>query len=137
MKIDIKKLSQSIQEKCPEIVFAFIHGSAKEGIVNPGSDVDIAVYIDGKISFDIITKVYDAVMDVIKNAEPDIGILNNADPIYRFEALNGSLLLSRDKEKYLDFFVRTCKEYEMQIADYERQKKYRLEAQQTINNYNL
>ena len=55
----------------------------------------------------------------------DIGFLNHAEPVYRFEALRGRLLFTRNVETYLRFFSLTCREYESQLADYERQYRYR------------
>ncbi len=57
MNIDLEKLSQSIREKCPEVVFAVLYGSSRDGTVKPESDIDIAVYLDDEISFDTISKV--------------------------------------------------------------------------------
>jgi len=128
MKFEIAKLSESINKECPEVVFAILHGSAQNGIVKEGSDIDIAIYINGKASLELYQRIYGIVSSVAGDCEPDVGILNNTEPIYRFETLKGKLLFSRDKEKFLDFFSFTCREYENQIADYERQRKYRLEA---------
>ena len=128
MKFDTNKLSESLNRRCPEIIFAILHGSSREGIIKEGSDIDIAIYIDGKASLDIYQKIYKIIKSVAGDYEPDIGILNNAEPVYGFEALKGKLLFSRDMEKFLNFFSLTCREYESQIADYERQHKYRLEA---------
>lgn len=128
MNFDIKKLSAQIQKACPQAVFALLHGSAKDGKVNPGSDIDIALYIKGQPSLDLYSNASQAVSEVCPNAEPDIGILNNAEPVYRFEALKGRLLFNNDLETYLHFFSLTCREYESQLADYQRQHKYRLEA---------
>ena len=128
MKFEIEKLSESINKECPEVVFAILHGSAQSGIVKEGSDIDIAIYINGKASLELYQRIYGIVSSVAGDCEPDIGILNNTEPVYRFEALKGKLLFSRDEEKFLDFFSFTCREYENQIADYERQHKYRLEA---------
>ncbi len=128
MKFDIDKLSDSLSEKCPEVVFALLHGSAQNGFVEKSSDIDIAVYTNGKANFSLYQRLYDTVASVVPQAEGDIGILNNAEAVYRFEALKGKLLFSRDVEKFLEFFSFTCREYENQIADYERQHKYRLEA---------
>ena len=61
-------------------------------------------------------------------AEADVGFLNRAEPVYRFEALKGKVLFCRDQETYVKFFSLTCREYESQIADYERQRQYRIEA---------
>jgi uncharacterized protein len=128
MKFEIEKLSQSIRKTCPEVIFAILHGSAREGIVKEGSDIDIAVYITGKANLELYRRMYEIVGSVIPNSEPDIGILNNAEPVYRFETLKGNLLFTRDENKFLDFFSFTCREYESQLADYQRQRKYRLEA---------
>ena len=128
MKFDIEKLSDALQNACPAIFFALLHGSAKDGQVNAGSDIDIALYIDGKATLETYISAADAVRQVCPAAEPDIGILNNAEPVYCFEALKGKLLLNKDMETYLRFFSLTCRQYESQMADYVRQHKYRLEA---------
>jgi len=128
VKFDRNKLSKALESACPEVVFALLHGSAKDGVVRPGSDVDVALFVEGKSSLDIYQNAYDAIESVISGIEPDVGILNNAEPVYRFEELKGRLLFCRDRERYISFFSRTCRQYEFQMADYERQHRYRLEA---------
>jgi predicted nucleotidyltransferase len=91
MKFNIDKLSSLLNKQCPEVVFAFLHGSSKDGIVKEGSDIDIALYINGKASLDLYQRAYDAVVSVTPKAEPDIGILNNAEPVYCFESLSGEI----------------------------------------------
>ena len=128
MNFNVDRLAKAIQENCPEAVFAFLHGSAKDGTVEEGSDIDIALYLDGKPKFGVYSRVMDVVESIITGPECDVGILNNAEPIYRFEALKGRMLFCRDKEQYLRFFSLTCREYEDQVADYERQRRYRLQT---------
>ena len=128
MKFDIAALSKALQTACPQVTFALLHGSAKDGEAKEGSDIDIALYIDGKPTFEILRKAMDAVYELGPQAKPDVGILNNAEPVYRFEALKGKLLFGRDRAKYAEFFSLTCREYECQIVDYQRQHNYRLEA---------
>ncbi len=128
MKFDVDKLAEALEAGCNEVVFALLHGSAKDGLVKAGSDIDIALYIDGKASVELYMNAAQAIRQVCPDAEPDIGILNNAEPIYRFEALKGRLLFNKDTETYLEFFSLTCRQYEFQMADYERQHKYRLQA---------
>ena len=125
MKFDIQKTASEIEKKCPEIIFAFLYGSAKDGTVKKGSDIDIAIYLNQKSDLNSYTKIIDIVEKNVPGAQADIGILNNADPIYRFEALKGKMLFCKDKEKYTGFFSLTCRKYEDQMADYERQQKYR------------
>ena len=126
MKFAPEKLSNALQASCTEVLFALLHGSAKDGQVNPGSDIDLALFIEGKPTLEFYEKVSGIVETVAAGAQCDIGILNNAEPVFRFEALKGNLLFNKDMETYLDFFSLTCREYESQMADYLRQKNYRL-----------
>ncbi|MCF6174391.1 MAG: nucleotidyltransferase domain-containing protein [Victivallaceae bacterium] len=132
--IDIKyfdpdKLAAAMENDCPEVLFVLLHGStAESGLVKPGSDIDIAVYLDRPIDLDLYSRIASVVSRATDDiAEPDIGILNKEDPVYRFEALTGRLLFTRDDELYHSFFSLTCREYESQLVDYEIQRKYRLE----------
>jgi predicted nucleotidyltransferase len=128
MKFDVDTLSKAIQKTCPQVSFALLHGSAKDGEVKEGSDIDMALYIDGKPTFEILQAAMDGVYEIAPQARPDVGILNNAEPVYRFEALKGKLLFVRDMAIYVEFFSLTCREYESQILDYQRQHQYRLQA---------
>ncbi|MDR0694312.1 MAG: nucleotidyltransferase domain-containing protein [Prevotellaceae bacterium] len=40
--IDIRQITQTIRENFPNVPFAYLFGSAKDGAVKPGSDIDIA-----------------------------------------------------------------------------------------------
>jgi thiamine monophosphate kinase len=62
----------------------------------------------------------------------DAGILNSAEPVYRFEALKGRLLFVHDRVGYAAFYSLTCREYESQMASYERQRLYRQEARHAV-----
>ena len=128
MTFDIEKLAQRMEAACPEAVFALLHGSAADGTVQPGSDLDIALSLDGKASLGLYQRAYDAVVEEVPGVEPDVGVLNNAEPVYRFETLKGKLLFCHDRQAYLDFYSQTCRAYEFQMADYQRQHRYRLEA---------
>ncbi len=128
MKFDREQLSKAIETACPEVVFALLHGSAKDGDIQPGSDVDVALFIDGSATLELYQRAYDAIDSVTAGVEPDVGILNKAEPVYRFEAIKGHLLFCRDREKYTTFFSQTCRQYEFQMADYQRQHHYRTEA---------
>ena len=99
MKFDIEKLAKLLRQKCPQIRLAFLHGSAKEGIIKETGDIDIAVLIDGKPSLEFYENIYDIVESVAGKVDCDIGILNNAEPVFRFEALKGKLLFFREQEE--------------------------------------
>jgi len=126
MRFDVDKLTALLKDKCPQICFALLHGSAKDAQVKHGGDIDLALFIKGKPTLEFYEMVYECAEAVAPGVQCDIGILNNAEPVYCFEALKGRLLFFRDKEQYLQFFSRTCREYESQVADYQRQQRYRL-----------
>jgi uncharacterized protein len=128
MKFDVQQLSEALESACPQADFALLHGSAKDGELKKGSDIDVALFLNCKPSTEIYMSAIKAVHEVCPDAEADIGILNNAEPVYRFEALKGKLLFNRNMEKYLDFFSLTCREYESQMYDYQRQHRYRMEV---------
>ena len=68
---DIDQLAEAIRRRCPEVVFALLHGSASDGAVKPGSDVDIALYLDRKPTLDIYSKVYEAARAMKDSTDTD------------------------------------------------------------------
>ncbi|MBE0536456.1 MAG: nucleotidyltransferase domain-containing protein [Phycisphaerae bacterium] len=140
MRFDVDKLTTAVRQACPEAVFAFLHGSARDGDIREGGDIDIALYLEGPTTLEILGRVIRAVEELAPGVRCDCGVLNRADCVYRFEALKGRMLFCRDEEKYAGFFSLTCREYEYQMADYERQHRYRLEyhcGEQTASERNL
>lgn len=123
--VDVAALGRVLRRACPEALFAVLHGSARTGVVQPGSDLDIALLLKGKPTLPLYQRVWDAVAQVAPQVACDRGILNGADPIYCFEALRGRLLFVRRRQAYQAFFSNTCRAYERQIADYQRQRHYR------------
>ena len=130
MKFEIDKLASQLKDSCPEIDFALLHGSSAKGVISPGSDLDLALWLNCPISLAIYNKVFDAVQQAVGYVETDPGILNTGDIVYRFEALKGELLFARDQEQYLDFYSLTCRMYEDQMYRYEYQRRVRQESSQ-------
>jgi hypothetical protein len=78
------------------------------------------------------SSITEIINEIVPDVRVDIGILNRAEPVFRLEALKGTLLFTRSTEEYAAFFSRTCREYESQMVDYEKQQRYRLEAQHAL-----
>ncbi len=129
---DPEQLAAVLEGELPEVVFCFLMGSALSGTVKAYSDLDLAFYLDEKPAYRFYGKAMDAVRGVVPDVRCDIGILNSAEPVYRFEALKGKLLFARDMECYSGFFSLTCREYESQMFDYERQRRYRREVANAV-----
>jgi len=127
--LDLPRLAEDLEKRLPEAVFAFALGSsAKTGVVRARGDLDLAVYLvtGASITIDVQRRAEEAVGgQTDAGIRVDIGELNRADPVYRFEAISGRLLFCRDDEAYLDFFSRTSRDYETQMVHYARQRAYR------------
>lgn len=128
VEFDVKQLADIIKSRYKDVSFCLLFGSAADGRVAEGSDVDLAFYLSEPTSLDFYSSIAETVDEVIPGVRCDIGILNRTEPVFRFEALKGKLLFARDMEQYASFFSLTCREYESQMFDYERQRQYRKEA---------
>lgn len=128
VEFDPAALARRIEDEVPEILFAYILGSSAGGRVEPHSDLDIAAWLAGESTLQLYSRVQDISDDILGGVRCDLGILNSAEPIYRFEALKGHLLFTRDRELWLTFYSRASREYEHQMFDYGKQRRYRLEA---------
>ena len=104
--------------KDKNVIFAVIFGSAKGGIINPGSDLDIGVFFKVPLEGEQFLDYYCKVCDIDKRIEViDLVILNTANTILAFEALKGTYLCKNDIEKTAGFYSLTCREYEDVIAN--------------------
>ena len=90
MIFEIEQLAKLLKENCPKIDMAFLHGSAKDGIAGPNSDIDLALFIKGKPTWELYQQVENLVESIAPGTPCDIGILNDTEPVYRFEALRGT-----------------------------------------------
>ena len=125
--IDLERLA-AILGSIEAIEYAMVFGSARDGIVRAGSDLDVAVALAGAEAqnidrlLEIVGKVEDAL-----GVTCDLTVLDTAGPVLRHEALKGRILFVRpDREgAFSDFYVRTCAEYEDLMASYARQLAYR------------
>lgn len=132
VRFDPDRLGDLLSARLPEAVFCLLMGSAADGNVAPGSDIDLGFFLDAKPTLDFYRRAMDAVAEMLPGVRCDVGILNHAEPVYRFEAIKGRLLFVRDRSRYASFFSLTCREYESQMASYERQRNYRLEVAHAV-----
>lgn len=126
-QINIENLARELNHVFPEILFAFLFGSSKEGILRPGSDIDIAVYLEKKVSImTLIPRIIDMI-ESLAGSTCDLTILNTAGPLIAFEALRGKLLFVRNEsmDVYADFYSLTCRLSEDQRWFMKKQLEYR------------
>ena len=124
----IDALAKILQRSSDCIKFAFLLGSAKHGTVKAHSDLDLAFYLNKPADINFYDGINKGFEKILPGVRVDISILNNAEPVFCFEALKGKLLFVNDQETYLRFYSLTCRLYESQMFDYEKQHKYRMEV---------
>lgn len=126
VSFDVDLLAATLRKSLKKVEFAYLMGSSRNGVVHPHSDLDIAVFLNDTTDR---RRVYGHIVDTCEEEVPgvrcDLGILNSAEPIYRYEALKGHLLFYHDRETWLRFYSITCREYEHQLFHYEKQHRFR------------
>jgi len=124
----VDDLAETLRGCSDCIEFAFLLGSSKNGTVKAYSDLDLAFYLNKPADINFYNNINETVEKILPDVRADISILNNAEPVFCFEVLKGKLLFVNDQEKYLRFYSLTCRLYESQMIDYEKQHKYRMEV---------
>ena len=125
--IDLGRLA-AILGDIEAIKYAMVFGSARDGIVHAGSDLDVAVSLGGAEaqSIDLLLEIVGKVEDAL-GVTCDLTVLDTAGPVLRHEALKGRVLFVRPgrEDDFAEFYVRTCAEYEDLMAWRVRQLAYR------------
>jgi predicted nucleotidyltransferase len=125
--IDLQRLVAVLADIEP-IEYAMVFGSARDGIVHAGSDLDIAVSL-----VPAAVRSIDRLLEIVGKVEEALGVtcdltvLNTAGAVLRHEALKGRILFIRPgrEDDFSEFYVRTCAEYEDLMAWRARQLAYR------------
>jgi predicted nucleotidyltransferase len=131
ISFSVTELGTLLKTSCPEISFALLMGSAVDGVIRSGSDLDLAIYLtDNSITkLDLYKKIYVVLESLLPDVRIDISCLNDCtEPVFRFESLKGNCLFFRNEELWLRFYSVTCREYEHQMFHYKKQHKYRMEC---------
>jgi predicted nucleotidyltransferase len=114
--VDLARL-ESYLAAAPRVVAATVFGSARDGWMQSGSDLDVAVLFDRPPAADEFLRFYTDLCDQLPGVEKvDLVVLNQADPILAFEALRGRFLCKNDSEQTAAFFSLVCREYEDVMA---------------------
>ena len=128
-------MSKPIDWKCLEIVWksnagiiaVWMFGSAQEGLVRSGSDVDLAILFETPPSLDDQLDLLAQVQKRLQVEDIDLIILNEANPILAFEAVSGRLLFCRNTDRQAEFVSLVAREYEDAMALWQRGLAYRRE----------
>ena len=112
MTLDMETLISAFAED-PRVVLAVIFGSAKDGTVRQGSDVDIGVLLSPTLTpLEFYAFYVETTARLSTIPELDLVDLNHAGSVLAFEALCGRRLFVRDPEAVAAFSSRVAREYE-------------------------
>ena len=115
LRVDPAKAAPVLSRN-PRVAAAWVFGSAREGRVRSGSDLDIAVLFDAAPSLDEWADLRADLQEALGFEEIDLVILNEASPILRFEAVSGRRVYCRDEAVAAAFVSLTAREYEDELA---------------------
>ena len=107
-KIDFDCLA-TVLEQHPNVLAAWLFGSAREGVVRPNSDIDIGVFFESKPTLEELATLRADLTEALHFVEVDLVPLNDAHPLLRFEADSGRRLFVRELETVAGFVSLTAR----------------------------
>jgi predicted nucleotidyltransferase len=125
---DPSRLASELENRFPEVLFAYLFGSAVSGTIRTGGDIDVAVWIDDMAHrMDLIPEIIGLVESQTNGVDCDLIFLNNAGAHLAFEVLQGTVLFIREeaRDKHALFYSRVCREYEDNLVFISKQLQYR------------
>ncbi|MCD4818304.1 MAG: nucleotidyltransferase domain-containing protein [Candidatus Cloacimonetes bacterium] len=111
MDFNPAELAQLLEKKYPEILIAYIFGSAKNGFVKANSDIDLAVLLDDNCDKFIQFKIA-VELEKFYNCKVDTVVLNSANPLLIHEVMQkGNRLFERNSAKRAMFEVNAFRDF--------------------------
>lgn len=114
----------NVFHRYPNVLAVWVFGSAQEGILRMGGDIDFGIWFVRKPPLDEMADLRADLQDALCVDDIDLVVLNEAHPILRFEAVCGKRLFCRDEEETASFVSLTAREYEDAIALLQRGLSY-------------
>lgn len=124
----LEKTAARVLQEFSKISSAWIFGSHARNQARPDSDVDLAILVTAPLSTDELVRLSGRLSWELSEDRVDLVVLNSALPILCFEAISGINILCKDDAFQAEFFSLTCRQYEEDMAMWERGLAYRREA---------
>jgi uncharacterized protein len=100
----------------PNVVAAWVFGSAQAGEIPPGGDLDIGVLFDSLPTLDELALLRSELQINTQIEDIDLVVLNQAAALLRFEAVLGRLVFGGDSAQMVEFVSLAAREYESERA---------------------
>jgi len=102
----------SLLERTPEVLFAYLFGSAARGESGPLSDLDLAVYLEpGLDPFAFRLLLTESVARCLGTEAFDLVVLNDTPLLLCYEAIREGHILKESKSLRVEFETRVLNEY--------------------------
>lgn len=112
--------AETVWQSAPAVIAAWAFGSARDGQVRSGGDVDVGILTAEPLSLDDRLSLVIELQAAWGYGDVDLVVLNDANPILRFEAVSGRRLFCRDVAAMAAFVSLTAREYEDEMAQWQR-----------------
>jgi predicted nucleotidyltransferase len=126
--VDFQRI-ESVLARTPDLIAAWVFGSAQTGRIRPNSDLDLALLFRKNPSLEELADLRAALQEALHFDDIDLVVLNEASPITRFEAVSGRPVYTRDPSARAGFVSLTAREYEDAMAFLQLGLRYRAEAE--------
>ena len=95
-----------------QVKFAYLFGSSVRGETGPLSDIDIAVFLDGRVSpFDFRLRLSASLAKTLGSEHFDLVTLNDAPLLLKYEVVRGGRVIKEEKSKRVAFETKVLSEY--------------------------
>lgn len=102
----------SLLAQTSHVKFAYLFGSSVWGETGPLSDIDIAVFLDRRVSpFDFRLRLAALLAQALGSENFDLVTLNDAPLLLKYEVIRGGRVIKEDKSKRVAFETKVLSEY--------------------------
>lgn len=96
----------------PAVKFAYLFGSVAKGKAGPLSDLDLAVYLDGRLDFfKHRLGLREALAKALKTENFDLVVLNKAPLVLKHEIVKNGIVLKEGRPRRVMFEAAVSQEY--------------------------
>lgn len=114
----------AVLSQAAAITAAWVFGSAEQGVIREGSDLDVGVLWRETPSFSQLLALQQLLQRALCFEDIDLVTLNDASSILRFAAVSGRRLYCGDEGETAVFVSLTAREYEDDMAMIQRALQY-------------
>jgi predicted nucleotidyltransferase len=109
---ELLEAMSALLSRIPQVKFAYVFGSLARGDTGPLSDIDVAVFLDYRVSFFVWRlRLIEELARVLKTERFDLVTLNDASPLLKYEVIREGRVIKENKKRRVEFETRTLGEY--------------------------